>query len=311
MTGGLPGHADVLHGVGDDCAVLRVGEGVWLASCDASLEGVHFRRDWATPEDIGWKAAASALSDIAAMGGVPRFALVTLACPADTEAAYLARLYGGLRSAFDACGTVLIGGDTTASPQGVVLDVTVLGEAENGRYLLRSGAKAGDRLVVTGAPGFSGAGLLALERGIDAPEAIRAHQRPEPRFQEGQWLAARSEVHALIDLSDGLAADAQHIAEASNVGVDFRSDQLPIAAELAHAADLLGEDGHDLACYGGEDYELLAAVSQEAAEALCADFRRAFEAPIAIVGALEAGTPQVCLDGKPLENSGFHHFKPA
>ncbi len=169
LTRGLPVSGAVVEGIGDDCAVLRCGDRLLLATCDASLEGIHFSRRHATPKDIGWRAAASALSDIAAMGGKPTFVLVTLACPADISPDFIEDVYRGLSEAVHATGAVIVGGDTTGTKTGLALDVTVLGEATGGRPLLRRGARPGDIVVVTGYPGASAGGLAALQCGVDAP----------------------------------------------------------------------------------------------------------------------------------------------
>ncbi|MCH8204967.1 MAG: thiamine-phosphate kinase, partial [Candidatus Hydrogenedentes bacterium] len=194
----LSASPEVIEGVGDDCAVLRVGDRTLLVTCDLSMENVHFRRGATAPEDIGWKAAAAALSDIAAMGGVPQFMLTSVAAPAQTDADELETIYRGMLDAARHCGAMVVGGDVTRSPGGLLLDVMVIGDAPEGRYTLRSGAKAGDMFAVTGWPGRSAAGLDAIEKNIDAPALIRAQSRPEPRIREGQWLCARDDVHAMI-----------------------------------------------------------------------------------------------------------------
>jgi len=163
----LSASPEVIESVGDDCAVLRVGDRTLLVTCDLSIENVHFRRGAAAPEDIGWKAAAAALSDIAAMGGVPQFALTSVAAPAEMDADELEGIYRGMVDLVRHCGATIVGGDVTRSPDGLVLDVMVIGEAPEGRYTLRSGAKSGDMFAVTGWPGRSAAGLEALEGGED------------------------------------------------------------------------------------------------------------------------------------------------
>jgi thiamine-monophosphate kinase len=304
----LSAHPDVVVGVGDDCAVLRCGGSHWLVSCDASLEGVHFRRESAAPEAIGWKAMASALSDIAAMGGKARFALVTLACPPDTDVAWLDALFQGLSAAAASCGAVIVGGDTTRSASGVVLDVTVIGEPLGGRWLTRAGARAGDAVAVTGYPGRSAAGLLALEYSHDAPVLIEAHLHPVPRFAEGQWLAEQTGAHALIDMSDGLLQDAGHVAEAAGLGLDIDPGRLPMARELEKARAWLPGDPAALILGGGEDYELIVALERDAAPALCAEFERRFGLPLTIVGTFEeAGGVRV--GGRGYDAAGFDHFK--
>jgi thiamine-monophosphate kinase len=296
-------------GIGDDCAVLQVGDRVLMATCDASIEEVHFSRVYATAEDIGWKAAATALSDIAAMGGRPLFLLTTLACPADASADFVEGLYRGMQAATGQAGGGIVGGDTTRSNQGYLIDVTVIGEPVGTRYLLRDGARDGDLLAVTGWPGRSSAGLLALQLGVDAPELAAAHLRPVPRIVEGQWLAAQPGAHALIDVSDGLLQDAGHLAERSKVGVDVSPDLLPMAEALTEAAARLGPSAESFILAGGEDYELAVALDPSTAAKLCQAFEREFGLPLTIVGRFSADWSGVRLAGEPIAQGGFEHFR--
>lgn len=296
-------------GIGDDCAVVRVGERILLATCDASIEDVHFSRAYATAEDIGWKAAATALSDIAAMGGRPLFLLTTLACPEDASVAFVEGLYRGLQAATAQSGGGIVGGDTTRSNQGYVIDVTVIGEPAGDRYLLRDGARDGDLLAVTGWPGRSSAGLLALQLGVEAPELTEAHLRPVPRMAEGQWLAARPEAHALIDVSDGLLQDAGHLAERSGVGVDVSPDALPVAAALTEACVALGPAPDSFILAGGEDYELAVALDPAGAATVCRAFEEQFGLPLTLVGTFGQGWTGVRLAGEDLQEGGYDHFR--
>ena len=306
LTKGLPVSGAVVEGIGDDCAVLRWGDRLMLATCDASLEEVHFSRRHTAAEDIGWRAAASALSDIAAMGGQPIFVLVTLACPKDTSVEFLEALYRGLSEAVQTADAVVVGGDTTGSTSGVVIDIAVLGEATGERPLLRRDAHRGDYVVVTGYPGASAAGLAALQQGIDAPDLMRAHWRPQPRIAEGQWLARRPEVHAMIDVSDGLSQDAGHIADASGLTIALNSASVPVHPALHRHADQLALDPIAVSLSGGEAYELAFTV---AGESVLEDFREAFpDLPATVVGRCEAGPARVLIDGQPAPAHGFQHF---
>ncbi|HNT86539.1 MAG TPA: thiamine-phosphate kinase [Candidatus Hydrogenedentes bacterium] len=309
LTRGLPLSEDVLQGVGDDCAVVRVGDRILLISTDAAIEEVHFSRRTASPADIGWKAAAAALSDIAAMGGEARFVLVTLACPVDTEAEAVEALYGGIRQAVEACGAAIIGGDTTQSLARIVLDIVVIGEAVKGNYRLRRGARPGDVLAVTGYPGCSAAGLLALGAHVAAPPLVAAHLRPMPRLEEGRWLARRDEVHAIIDVSDGLAQDAGHVAAAGDLGLDIDPNALPIAPALEAHRDALGISPRDLAIAGGEDYELAVAIDGAAHHQVIAAFRSAFDVPITVVGQFTDAPKGIRVAGVTLTRLGFQHFR--
>ena len=303
----VPSAPSVIEGIGDDCAVLRLGSHVMLVSCDLSIENVHWHRSHAPAESIGWKAAASALSDIAAMGGKPLFCLVSLACPADTGVAFIEGLYDGMLDAVAQCGASIVGGDTTRSTEGIIVDVTVIGEPV-GRYVTRRGALPGDKLVATGRLGLAAAGLDAIEAGTAAPELVRALYRPTPRFPEGQWLSDCPDVHAMIDISDGLIQDAGHLAEAARLGVDIDPALLPIAPELAAYCAERGVNAYDFILSGGEDYELAFAVAAERADEIVLAFRRQFHTDITIVGAFTDAWRDVRVAGAAPGARGFDHF---
>ncbi len=307
VTRNLPTSADVVAGVGDDCAVVRQGDSLMLVSCDASVENVHFSRSLASPYDIGWKAFASAFSDIAAMGGRAKYAVASMACPPSTPLEILDEISKGAHDCVAACGALLIGGDTTRSPGPIMLDVTVIGEAEDGGYRLRSGAKPGDILAHTGVLGLSGAGLLALQQGHHATDLIRAHLHPEPRLAAGEWLARHAAVHAMMDISDGLVQDAGHIARASGVGIDIESTLIDVAA-LESWEEMLGATAMDLACAGGEDYELLIAVDAREFDSLRKAFMADLDLALTAVGRCTTTHEHVWLDGAPRTRGGFDHF---
>jgi thiamine-monophosphate kinase len=300
--------ADLLTGIGDDCAVLRLGGEVLLVSCDASLENIHFQRRCMPGEGIGWKAAASAISDIAAMGGEARFLLVTIAAPSDTETAFLDDLFRGISGAAAHCGAVIAGGDTTRSPEGVVIDIMALGVAPGGRYMLRGGARPGDVLAVTGWPGLSAAGLLALQAGVEAPPLTEKHLHPLPRLAEGQWLARRESVHAMIDLSDGLLRDAGHIAEAAGIGADIDPDALPVSPAFREYGRLIGVDPRALVLSGGEEYELIIAVDGAAWAGLKKDFGAEFELELTAAGRFTE-LRGIRVAGEIPDETGFDHFR--
>jgi thiamine-monophosphate kinase len=251
-------------GIGDDCAVLETRPGAsLLATTDLLLENVHFRRGWAEPADIGWKSLAVNLSDIAAMGGRPRWALVALACPDDTSAEEIEAFYEGALALARSHGVTIVGGDTSASPAGWMINVTLLGEALAPR--LRSTARAGDAIAVTGALGRAAAGLAVLERGtapagVDAAplaEVTAAHLRPQPRVREGEWLGGAGGVTAMMDLSDGLGLDLPRLLDESGVGADVDVGRLPIDDAVRVVARAVGAAPAAWATGGGEDYELL------------------------------------------------------
>lgn len=301
--------AQVAVGMGDDCAVLNVGAERLLVSCDLSIEDVHFRRCTAEPYEIGWKAGAAAWSDIAAMGGAPLGCVVALAAPPETETALLEGVFEGLDAAARSVGAAVAGGDTARSRAGIVLDVTVLGRMAGGRCVLRSGAQPGDVLAVVGAPGLSAAGFHALEHGFEAPVLTRAHLLPVPRIAEGQWLAGRDAVHAMIDTSDGLVQDARHLAEASGLGLEIEADRAPIAPELAAYCAQHGLDVHRLALTGGEDYGLACAVAADAFDSAAAGFAADTGQPLTAVGRFTGEHGQVRVDGAAYGAGGFDHFR--
>jgi thiamine-monophosphate kinase len=313
------GGEGVRVGIGDDAAVLEPTPGAMLvATTDLMLENVHFRRRWAEPSDLGWKSLAVNLSDIAAMGARPRWALVALACPAATTPEEIDAFYTGLLTLAREHAVALVGGDTSASPAGWMVNVTLLGESVRAP-LLRSGARRGDVVAVTGTLGGSAAGLAVLERGTspaEVPDPTRAevtaaHLRPRPRVREGQWLAGAGVVTAMMDLSDGLATDLGHILEESTVGARVEAERLPIGASTRQVAQSLGRDAVAWAAGGGEDYELLLTCPRQAFSELAAGLERDTGTRLTAVGEIVAGAGLTFLDaaGQPLPRlQGFEHF---
>ncbi len=305
-------------GIGDDCAVLEPSAGAaLLVTTDLLLEDVHFRRRYTEPADIGWKALAVNLSDVAAMGGRPRWALVALACPPATTADEVEAFYEGLLAAAADHAVTIVGGDTSSSPRGWLVNVTVLGETTS-PPLTRSGARVGDLIAVTGACGGAAAGLALLERGrapkgLDATvaaEATSAHLCPRPRVGEGRWLAAAGGVTAMIDLSDGLATDLGHIAEESGVGARVALDRIPMADSTRAVARALRRDPLPWATSGGEDYELLLTCRPHALPRLAEGLERATGTALTVIGEIAAG-PVTFLDGRGRAidvKRGFEHF---
>jgi thiamine-monophosphate kinase len=313
-----PGPA-VLVGLGDDTAVVAwPADRLLLLTTDTLVEDVHFRRATATLRDVGAKALAVNLSDIAAMGGEPRFALLALACPPDCAVADLDELYAGLLETAAAHGVDLIGGDTCTAPDRLVVTVTLAGAAD-GPPLTRGGARPGDAILVTGTLGASAAGLAVLERapaGVAAAalaELARAHRRPTARVAEGRVIRAAGGATAMIDLSDGLATDLAHIAEESGVGARIRLGALPVSEATRAAARALAESPRAWAVSGGEDYELLFTAAPDRAAALAARVTAETGTPVSRIGEVRpAAEGVVFLDeaGEPVEvRPGFEHFR--
>ncbi len=248
---------DILGPIGNDTAAVPSGDGQLVVSTDASVENVHFRRDWITPEEIGWRATASALSDLAAAGATATGITVAVVSPPDAHDADLVHLMQGVAGVLRANGGLLLGGDLSAGPVWMVA-VTVFGHAD--RPVLRSGAAVGNRLWVTGVLGGARAAVASWMHGIvpSAPARL-AFARPQPRLAAGRWLAKHGAT-AMIDISDGLGGDAAHLAAASVAGVSLVLDALPVHPGVIPVAPLLKQAPALFAALGGEDYELLVAM---------------------------------------------------
>ena len=259
----------VVRGIGDDAAVVAPrGKHPSLLTTDLLAEGIHFDRRTAALSDIGFRAAVANLSDIAAMGGTPEYLLVSLAIPRNTTARQVEQLYSGIMAACRPHGVRLIGGDTSASKGDWFINITLVGSADSGRILLRSGARAGDDLYVTGTLGDSRAGLHVLQQSQGTPSGRslpavhrrflrRRHLRPTARIREGHWLSKGRWATSAIDLSDGLSGDLRHLCAESGLGAVVELAALPISPACRQYALSVQQDPRSMALAGGEDYELL------------------------------------------------------
>lgn len=311
---------DVVVGIGDDVAVLAdTGDELILATVDSQVENVHFLRDRIAPRQLGRRALAINLSDIAAMGGRAQYALVSVALPADTEVAWVEELCRGLREEGDRFGVAVVGGNMARSPGGIFVDVCVLGRVRREHLLLRSGAKPGDWVLVTGYLGDSAAGLsLLLDPALfvaksDREMLLARHFTPTPRLPEAAVIARLGLATAMIDLSDGLSSDVGHICDRSRVGVRVWAERLPISPATRRVAALTGRAPWRLALEGGEDYELCFTAPPEAAEALAGAVSRETGTPVSVIGEIlraEEGRWLVLEAGQemPLEARGWEHF---
>ncbi|MBC7329283.1 thiamine-phosphate kinase [bacterium] len=244
----------VIVGIGDDCAVLRVGDNAnLLLTSDLLVEGVHFYPD-VNPRYLGWKALAVSLSDISAMGGKPLFSLLSLSLPSHLSDKWLNDFLSGWEELADIFEVSLVGGDMSEGER-IAIDSIVLGEAKS--PILRSGAKVGDKIFVTGYLGDSSGGLLSLQGGLDFPSLINKHNKPFPRVMEGLEIGKIPGVHSMIDISDGLASDLKHICEESGKGALIFVEKIPLSPHLLSLCQSQNLSPLDFALFGGEDYELL------------------------------------------------------
>ncbi|MFC6008695.1 thiamine-phosphate kinase [Angustibacter luteus] len=304
----LPVAAATLLGPGDDTAVVAAPDGRVVATTDVLVEGRDFRRDWSSAPDVGWKAAAQNLADVAAMGAVPTALLVGLVAPPELEVAWALGLADGLAAACAGTGAGVVGGDLSSGPV-IVVSVTALGDLQGRAPVLRSGARPGDVVAVAGALGRSGAGweLLELGRGDVAPELVAAHRRPTPPYAAGV-AAAVAGATSMLDVSDGLVRDLGRVARASGVTIDLDWNLAAdaFARPLWPANTALGRPETDAMRWvlgGGEDH------------ALAATFPPGVEPPVGFVPVGEVlprviGRPDVLLDGEPLDTLGWDHFRP-
>jgi thiamine-monophosphate kinase len=260
--GSLTSHTDLLMGIGDDAAVIKnayANGDYQLVTTDMLAEESHFRCDWSTPEQIGVKSVVCNVSDIAAMGGVPTFMFISLALPADTEVEWVDALYRGINAACHRYGVILAGGDTTHSEK-IIISITLLGRVAPENLCLRSHARPGELLCVTGPLGGSAAGLAMLMAGLNPPAYLQEqHLAPACRLDVGPLIAPQA--GAMIDISDGLAAEVNHICDQSGTGAEITLADIPIHASVAEAARKTGKNPHLFALSGGEDFELLLSIT--------------------------------------------------
>ena len=298
ITAGLGASGPVVLGVGDDCAVLRLA-GDLAVSTDTMVEGVHFRTDWSSANDIGHKAVASCVADAEAMGAVPIGLVISLAAPATTPVEWVDGFAAGVREECEAAGVQLVGGDSTSAAQ-IVITGTVLADLGGLPPVRRSGARAGQVLAMAGRLGWAAAGVAVLGRGFRSPRAVvLAHRVPEVPYGQGR-VAAEAGATALIDVSDGLLADLGHIARASGVTLDVDTSTFEIAEpQKAVAAAIGGGDPLVLQLTGGDDHALVASFDVGAVP----DGWR-------VIGSVRTGEPEVLVDGAPWtgETAGWQHF---
>lgn len=306
--------AGVVAGIGDDAAVFQPSPRMYqLLTTDMLVENVHFLLDKTTPVQLGYKALAVNISDIAAMGGRPRHAVVSLGLPPWLPVEFVVAIYDGMKEICREFAVNIVGGDTVASPHALIINAAVTGEVEPGGLLRRSGARPGDAVVVTGTLGDSAGGLDLLQR-TDWAELdfawplVTAHLTPRPQVAIGRQLAGWGATSA-DDISDGLASEANELAKAGGVGIRLYADRIPMSSQLVAAAVCLGREPLDYALYGGEDYQLVFTIGQDNLSRLAGK-----GGPLTVVGEVtdkQAGVVLVGAGGKasPLKPRGYNHFR--
>jgi thiamine-monophosphate kinase len=313
-------------GIGDDCAVYAATPGKYqILSTDALVEGVHFRLATTTPEQLGRKTLAVNLSDIAAMGGTPTLAFLSIGLPPKTPLAFLDKFMSGLYAMARKHGVTLAGGDTVASPGPLILNIAIVGEVAKKRFFTRTGARPGDSIWVTGTLGSSALGLwllgkkrppLGWAKNPNHRLLIRRHLDPVPRLREAQWLAQSNiRITSMIDISDGLAQDLGHLCQGPRLGARLMEKHLPTSPALRRVCSSNRLNLLDFILYGGEDYELLFTTPGKDVKKLHAQFNKA-GLPVALIGEITGSREKkmVLIDGTGRETSlpahrGYDHFR--
>jgi thiamine-monophosphate kinase len=308
----------VVLGIGDDAAVVTApSEQHVLLTTDMLVENIHFIRDATTGFNLGYKALAVNLSDIAAMGGVARDAFISIAIPHRIDTIFIEELYDGLKALAAEFDVNILGGDTTGALKDLVINVTVTGYVDTHRILRRDAARVGDSIFTTGCLGDSRAGLYLLQQKtpLDTQhlqDLVSAHLRPRPMLHEGRFLAQFPEVRAGIDISDGLSSDLAHILDASQTGARLRSQQLPISSALEDFCQQFQLNPMEFVLSGGEDYALLITAAPEAAENLMSAFQQQFNTPLHLLGEITSSGKLeiVTADGhtQSIAATGWDHF---
>jgi thiamine-monophosphate kinase len=305
----------LLKGIGDDVAVVETGDRVLLATTDILIEEIHFKRAWIDPYHLGKKALFVNLSDIAAMGGTPKYFLISLGVPENLSLSFLYSFYRGLKDGSKRFGVNLIGGDTSVSRK-IIINICLLGDGKRGSLLFRSGARVGDDLFVSGTLGDAALGLKILQKnGLHAKPMglIQKHLSPSPRIQLGQVLARNHWATAMIDVSDGLLIDTNHLLEESGAGARIWEDRIPLSKLYQKWIHSFSKSPHQFALSGGEDYELLFTAPPEMRKRI-SHLALSLKIPITQIGKIVPKKEHLHLvrkDGKEYSPSrlGFEHFK--
>lgn len=308
-----------VKGIGDDCAVVPFFDNKsLLLTTDTLIDSVHFLSDRMPAYDIARKSLVVNISDIASMGGKPVYVLLALSVPKSVSQEWVNSFFSGLNEACEEYVVTLIGGDTTCSPDKIVITITVIGIADEDKIKYRSAAKTGDIISVTGIIGDSTGGLFCyLEEpaGLDEEVEIlkKAHLNPRPHLREGQWLADRKEVGAMIDISDGIESDIQRILESSKCGADIELSHLPLSKHFSGVAEHNKWNRYEMAVSGGEDYCLLLTIRPEKYEIISEAYRKEFSLPLTAIGEIVDSKKGLIwrLHGEQIEiqRRGYDHFR--
>ncbi|KUK11453.1 MAG: Thiamine-monophosphate kinase [Clostridia bacterium 41_269] len=311
--------SDVVVGIGDDTAVLKhPPEKLLLATTDMMIENVHFVVMPDNGEQIGYRAMAANVSDIASMGGFPTHAMISIGVRPEMEASYIEQVYNGLKKCSKLYGVNIVGGDTVSSPQNLVINVALLGVVEQENYLLRSGAKPGDIILVTGYLGDSRAGLELITNRVKVSKKteeylLKRHYYPTPRVKEIRAALKAAPINSADDISDGLGNEIHEIASASNVGAVIWFDSLPISDAVKEVADLTKKDLLDYVLFGGEDFEIVMTADPENAELIAKVIKDETGTEATIIGKIVDRSEGILLfrdnQYKKIEKKGYIHFK--
>lgn len=289
---------DSIEGIGDDCAVLEIGDSSLLFTTDMLQENIHFLRNSISPFDLGYKSLAVNLSDVAAMGATPIASMLSISLPKELSEEWAEEFMRGYHSLSSEFNVPLIGGDTTSSKSDVTINVVAIGRAANCKIKRRSGAEVGDVILVNGSLGESGDGLRSILKGeLQTPNA-KIHMRPRPQIREGEWLGEQQEVGAMMDISDGVGSDIRHILSQSGVGADIELTSIPTSVDI------------ECALTAGEDYKLLFTVRPDKVDSLVSDYLDRFGKPLYKIGTITASSSLRWLHrGTPTEDDymGYRH----
>ncbi|NGX39558.1 MAG: Thiamine-monophosphate kinase [Chlamydiae bacterium] len=307
-----------IFGIGDDCGVIPAdNESVWLITTDSLVEGVHFLKEQISPQNLGYKVIAVNVSDIAAMGGTPKYAFLSISLPSDIDSDWLEEFTLGVKEACSRWNLLLLGGDTVGSKRDLFLSGTVMGVASKDKVKYRHQAKVGDVICVTNTLGNSGGGLKLLQSKVahteEALALIHSHFHPDPSPEEGRWLASQKGIHAMMDISDGLSCDLGRLIRASKCGAIIEISNLPISDPLSHICSKENWDPINIALTGGEDYSLLCTLSKKSFQQIADHFSEEFDHPLHEIGQVTSLEGEIIyrMKGKVVEMDlqPFDHFR--